>query len=332
MKTSVKSGESGQSGRKAHDAGPRIAGAFAASIAAFVLFVGGGSIALSYLMLEETFAVVQARPLSEQMQGVHHPGGTISKVFTAVGKPVAGGELLATVDAGDVDRRIEELKSEARAAQLRLEALRREAQAFDVMQREHLIDRARMTELEKKVADLERETTGFLAQIAEADSRLGLVEIRAPSAGVVHSMSGLAVGREIRTGETVAEIALAPGTVILESALSVREARDAAKGPVRVWRSLASWRDGQFVEGKLVAIVSRQSLEAGFDRPAYIARIEIDAAQASRLSTEAGAPAGGLLVSIPLGQRRAMQQVIEILGPLKRLAELASHRVFSKGA
>ena len=308
--------------------GPGIAVPFVSCLCGLAVIAVGGLGVMSRVELEQAFAFADARPVTGRQKAVQHPGGTITKVFTAVGKPVAGGELLATVEPGDVDRRIEQLKVEAQAAQVRLEAVRREAQAFAVLQRESLVERSRVEALERQVAELEKEAARVLSRIAEADSRLDLIEIRAPASGVVTSLGGLSEGRAITAGETLAEIGIAPGAMQLECGLSADEARHAVKGPVRIWRRLGAWRDGAAIPANLVAVVPTNA--AGIDHApsGFVARIEIDAAHMASLAAVPSATLDTFVVAIPLGARRGLH----LLDPFRRLAGRATEWLNLKGA
>ena len=323
-------------GRRATSRGPRFGGPLLAAIAGIGAIGGLGWFAADQLAIADGYVIVQARMAEDRTYPVQHVGGRIADVHAVVGKSVAAGELLATVDAGDVDARIGALKGEAQASQLRLDVVRREAQAFEVLQQQKLVARERVEALERKLAELEQENAGVLARVAEADSRLALVEIRSPIAGIVHSMDGLVAGRDVRPGEKLAEIAGNPGGMILEAVLTAAQAGAVSAGrDVRIWPEPAGWRDGRGFSGRIVslAVVSSPSSMLPSSRltggpVAHIARVEVDAQQAAVLGAAVATRGGRTRITIRTGTRPAIQQFLE---PFRGIAQGQSSYRFSKG-
>lgn len=311
--------------------GPRSGGPLLASVLAVGALGGLGWFGLDRVAMSEGYVIVQARVAEGRLHPVQHVGGRIDQVHAVVGKPVAAGELLATVDPGDVDARIAALKAEALASQLRLEAVRREVHAFDVLQEQRLVARERVVALEQELAQLEKENASVLARIAEADSRLALVEIRSPISGVVHSMNGLVAGRDVRAGAILAEIAGNPGGLVLEAVLSEGQAGDAMSGRhVRIWPERTAWHDGRAFAGRIVSLSRWAS--ASLSRPSsivvHVARIEVDTQQAAGLQAAISRHGGVTQVAIPTGTTSAMQQLLE---PFRRKAQVKSSHQYSSG-
>lgn len=318
--------------RRARVSGPRFGGPLLAAIAGVGALGGLGWMALDRLAVADGYMIVQARVADGRLHPVQHAGGRITQVHAVVGQSVAAGELLATVDTGDVDARITELKAQAQASQLRLDVVRREVQAFEVMEQQQLVARARVEELERKLAALERENAGVLARVAEADGYLALVEIRAPIGGVVHSIDGLVAGRDVRPGEKLAEIAGHPAGVILEAMLTAKQAGAVSAGrDVRIWPELAAWRDGRGFAGRLLSLRLEPAPSSipsgGFSR--HIARVEVEAREAAALSAVIAPLGGKARIAIRTGAQPAVQQFFETFTGMA--AGHSSFR-FSKGA
>ena len=317
--------------------GPRWGGPLLASLVVVGALGGLGWFGLDRLVVGEGYVIVQARVADGRLHPVEHSGGRIDKVYAVVGKPVAAGELLATVDPGDVDARIAGLKAEAHASQLRLEAVRREAHAFDVLEQQKLVARERVETLERKLADLEKENAGVLMRIADADSRLALVEIRSPISGVVHSMEGLVAGQHVLAGNKLAEIAGNPGALILEVVLSEDEASAVTNGrDVRIWPERAGWRDGRRYSGRVVSlsrsVPGSTALSSSSTRSSgalvHIARVEVEARQAEGLADAITRHGGVTQIAIPTNAKSAIQQFLE---PFRRLAQGKPSQRFSTG-
>jgi len=227
--------------------GPLVAGmcAIAAFAAVAVGAVEYGPALGGYHIKDATLAVRRIQP-------VVHPGGKIAAVYAEAGKAVAAGDILATIEAGDLDGRIAALKVQSDAAQLQLQAVRREAQAFTTLLQQRLVSRQRVVELERQVADLEREAAAVLARAEAAQYELGHTEIRAPVSGILQVTGSLVPGRFMAPGEIIAEIAPSTDMIVLEARLSPAEAKAAQKtGNVRLWMGVASWFDARPVSAKL---------------------------------------------------------------------------------
>ncbi len=188
----------------------------------------------AYVPFGGGFTVVEARLVDGKAHRITHTGGSIAKVHVVAGSRVAAGDLLATMNASDLDAGIKVLRARLDVARRQQESLRLEIQAFNMLLEQRLISRARVTALENEVASLERETADLLARIGESDRLAIEVEIRAPVAGILSVAPRFVAGQQIVAGETLAEIATDPSRPVIEAGLSPRD-----MGSARVGESVA---------------------------------------------------------------------------------------------
>lgn len=209
--------------------GPAMRGpAIAASLALAALL---GAVALAFaLPLGSGHSTIEVRLAARSAHEIRHAGGTIARVHVMPGAAVAAGDLLATVDAAEIDAGIATLKTRLGTARHRLDAVQREAQAFNVLHEQRLISRARVTDLEAQVSALENEVSEALAQIVTAEQKLAEIEIRTPVAGIFQPGAGLSSGSPIGTGQTIAEIATDPTRPVLSGELTRSQRREARIG------------------------------------------------------------------------------------------------------
>lgn len=288
--------------------GPMLAGLCAISIFTALAFVGARSnVPLGGYHLAE------ARPAARTIQPVVHPGGRIAAVHVEVGKAVAAGDILATIESGDLDGRIAALKVQSEAAQLHLQAVRREAQAFTTLLEQRLVSRQRVVELERQIADLEREAASVLARVEAAQAELASTEIRAPVGGILASAENLVAGRTLAAGEVVAAIAPSENTIVFEARLSPSMAKAAQKaGRARMWLGTASWLDARPLVAKLTWLSPVTS-----DGKPRTAHFEL---QRSALSSGTATQAASLhnaTLSIRIVDKSFLQTLIE---PVRRIA------------
>lgn len=290
--------------------GPVVAGA---SVLSGVL--GAAALGAAIVPFNDGFVTVDARLADRAIHAVRHDGGVIGKVHVAAGQRVAAGDLLASIDAGDIDARIAQMKAQADAVGLQLESVRREAQAFNVMLEQRLVSRAKVISLEQQVAELERETSTVVARIADAERQLARVEIRTPFAGIVQSMPGLVAGRTLAAGETLARIAPDPDRIVVEAALLPLQVSAATVGAeARIWLDALVWRDGKQFSGHLTWLASEPSKD---NRRAARFEVAVDGSDKDVDGKTALASGTRAVIVLRTGKRTIVQQLFD---PVRRTA------------
>jgi hypothetical protein len=130
-------------------------------------------------------------------------GGVVARLYVTAGALVKTGDLLVSLDTSALDAQIATLKSQADTAQRTLTAVSAEAAALAAAVP---ADRAKVSALEQRVAQLETQTKDLLDRIAVAERDLPLSEIRAPVPGRVVALGVRGPNAMIAPGGVVAEI------------------------------------------------------------------------------------------------------------------------------
>jgi len=292
--------------RKGSRSGVRLKGPAVAGLCAISL-IGCAAAAVSYRPPPMAgYHLTEAKLSAARVQTIVHSGGKIAAVHAEAGRSVAAGDLLATIEAGDLDNRIAALKAQSEAAQLQLQAVRREAQAFSTLLEQRLVSRQRVVELERQVADLEKETAAVLSRTAAAEAELSNTEIRAPVGGVLRSAGKLEAGRTIEPGELIAEIAPREDVIVLETLLPPALAKAAqSSGRARVWLGTASWLDARPLEAKLTWLAP-----LGSDAEPVVAHFELPKSSLAGPAAKM-APFQRVILSIRTVEKSLLQTLLE---------------------
>jgi Biotin-lipoyl like len=133
----------------------------------------------------------------------HAKGGIVARVYVTEGASVKAGDILISLDTAALDSEIAVLRSQAAAAQRMLIAVSGEAAAVAASAP---ADRAKVSDLERRVAALETQANDLLDRVAAAERDLPMSEIRAPIAGRVVALSVRGPNAAIAPGAIVAQI------------------------------------------------------------------------------------------------------------------------------
>jgi hypothetical protein len=133
----------------------------------------------------------------------HAKGGIVARVYVTEGASVKAGDILISLDTAALDSEIALLRSQAAVAQRMLIAVSGEAA---VVAASAPADRAKVSDLERSVAELETQAKGLLDRVAAAERDLPMSEIRAPIAGRVVALAVRGPNAVIAPGAIVAEI------------------------------------------------------------------------------------------------------------------------------
>ena len=158
--------------------------------------------------------------------------GSVLQTYVDQGQPVAGGSVLARIEAGGSDDAYLSARSGVTAAEnalaianRELERARRLHEAGAIAERELEMARAAVTNARAVVADAR-------ARLASAGKQLGNATVRAPFAGVIGQKS-VSAGDVVQPG-TLLFTVVDPGSMRLEAAIPVEQLADVRVGlPVR---------------------------------------------------------------------------------------------------
>ena len=242
------------------------------------LFFGGGVGGATVAPIDKGISLSGNIIVEQKVQAIQHQkGGPVGRVHVAEGQDVAIGQVLVTLDTQALDQQITALKSQAQAAARQLDLIRQEALTMTDMADRKLAARSKVLNLERQVAEIEKETAGFIARIAIAEQDLARAEIRAPVAGRVLSLAVHGAGAMVQPGATVLEITPQTDRLVVEGRLSQIHIDDIKHGmAAKVWLTGSTWRDSRPISARL-AWVSPDSVEDKRTGAFYfIARIELE--------------------------------------------------------
>ena len=242
------------------------------------VFFGGGVGGATIAPIDKGISLSGNIIVEQKVQAIQHQkGGPVGRVHVAEGQDVAIGQVLVTLDTQALDQQITALKSQAQAAARQLDLIRQEALTMTDMADRKLAARSKVLNLERQVAEIEKETAGFIARIAIAEQDLARAEIRAPVAGRVLSLAVHGPGAMVQPGATVLEITPQTDRLVVEGRLSQIHIDDIKHGmAAKVWLTGSTWRDSRPISAKL-AWVSPDSVEDKRTGAFYfVARIELE--------------------------------------------------------
>ncbi len=242
------------------------------------VFFGGGVGGATIAPIDKGISLSGNIIVEQKVQAIQHQkGGPVGRVHVAEGQDVAIGQVLVTLNTQALDQQITALKSQAQAAARQLDLIRQEALTMADMADRKLAARSKVLNLERQVAEIEKETAGFIARIAIAEQDLARAEIRAPVAGRVLSLAVHGAGAMVQPGATVLEITPQTDRLVVEGRLSQIHIDDIKHGmAAKVWLTGSTWRDSRPISAKL-AWVSPDSVEDKRTGAFYfVARIELE--------------------------------------------------------
>ena len=242
------------------------------------VFFGGGVGGATIAPIDKGISLSGNIIVEQKVQSIQHQkGGPVGRVHVAEGQDVAIGQVLVTLNTQALDQQITALKSQAQAAARQLDLIRQEALTMADMADRKLAARSKVLNLERQVAEIEKETAGFIARIAIAEQDLARAEIRAPVAGRVLSLAVHGPGAMVQPGATVLEITPQTDRLVVEGRLSQIHIDDIKHGmAAKVWLTGSTWRDSRPISAKL-AWVSPDSVEDKRTGAFYfVARIELE--------------------------------------------------------
>lgn len=277
----------------------------------FVFGIGGAAIA----PIDKGVGLPGSIIVETKVKPVAHlRGGIVEKIHVTEGQDVAAGDLLVSLDSETVDQQIVSLKAQQAAAERQLALAREESETIEGLEQRKLAARSKALALQRMVAEIEKDVSGYAARIAAAESEKDRSEIRAPVAGRVLSLQVHAPGAVVQPGVTVAEIVPKADKLVVEGQLQPNQIENVIPGMVaKVWLTARSWREQRPLSAKL-AWISPDSVE---DRRTgathFVVRIELDPIPAGMHVPSALQPGMRAEILLLTGQRTLLDQLIDPL-------------------
>jgi multidrug efflux pump subunit AcrA (membrane-fusion protein) len=303
--------------RSARSRRPRldIRGPIACGSIAALLFFGGGIGAASIAPIDKGVPLAGNIIVESKVQTIQHQkGGAVGRVHVVEGQEVATGQLLVSLDTQALDQQLGAMKTQAQAASRQLDLIRQEATTMADLADRKLAARSKVLNLERQVAEVEKETASLAARISIAEEELLRTEIRSPVAGQVLSLAVHGSGAIVQPGGTLLEIVPRTDRLVVEGRLPPMHIDSIKPGmAAKVWLTGLNWRDGRPLTARL-AWVSPDSIEDKRTGVAYfVARIELTETRAEigrRFTLHPGQRTEILLLT---GERTLLDHVIDPL-------------------
>jgi RND family efflux transporter MFP subunit len=136
--------------------------------------------------------------------------GRLVERTVSVGNPVAAGELVARLEAGDAENSLRGARANLSAAQATLaQALADEARQKTLLEKK-IIANARYEQAQQALQSARAQAEAAEAQVKSAEDGVGYTELRADSAGTV-TATGAESGEVVRAGQMVLQLSRGDG-------------------------------------------------------------------------------------------------------------------------
>lgn len=280
-----------------------------------LLFFGGGIGAASVAPIDKGIPLTGNLIVESKVQAIQHQkGGSVGRVHVAEGQEVAVGQLLVSLDTQALDQQIIAMRAQAVAAAKQLDLIRQEATTMADLAERKLAARSKVLNLERQVAEVEKETAALSARISIAEQDLARSEIRSPVAGQVLSLAVRGPGATLQPGATALEIVPHAERLVVEGRLAplhidnIKQSMEA-----KVWLTGLNWRDTRPLKAKL-AWVSPDSVEDKRTGIAYfVARIELADSRAEISRHYSLHPGQRTEILLLTGERTLLEHILDPL-------------------
>ena len=292
-----------------------IRGPFVMGFAIIVLFFVFGVGAAAIAPIDKGVGLPGTIIVETKVKPVAHPrGGVVEQIHVAEGDTVEAGALIVSLESTTLLQQIASLKEQRLASEKQLELARQESDTIKSLEERKLAAKSKSLSLQRMVAEIEKDVSGYQARIAAAEAELQKTEIRAPVAGRILSLQVHAPGAVINPGVTVAEIVPESDKLVVEGRLQPNQIENLRPGmPAKVWLTALSWREQRPMPAKLTWISADSVEDKRTGQPHFVVRIDLDtnaAASPARPALQPGMRAEILLLT---GQRTLLDQLIDPL-------------------
>jgi HlyD family secretion protein len=180
------------------------------------------------------------------------------------------------------------------------------------------LDEDRRSEVLQELRDVDNKIAQLAEQRVAARDQLSRVEIRAPQAGVVHSLSIHTVGGVVPAGETIMQVVPVQDALVAEARIRPQDIDQVAEGQKAVLRFSAF---DQRTTPELDATVSRVAVDLTVDRDRqpswpdgwYTIRATVPKSELARLGSLKLVPGMPVELFLQTGERSALSYLVKPL-------------------
>ena len=162
--------------------------------------------------------VIKVQSFSKSIQ--HLEGGLINEILVRDGDHVEAGEVLIKLDESDIDNQIRGEESQARSKENQISLLMRELADLEKLEKKGLVQKPRLTALERQIAGLLGEKSRHQSQAERLKDRLSRLEIRAPIDVIIHDLEFHTLNGVVAAGQEVLKIIPQTDELLVEARVS----------------------------------------------------------------------------------------------------------------
>lgn len=244
----------------------------------------------------------------------HLDGGVVGRLAVRDGDVVASGDLIAALDARDLEAERNGLTAEIAARSRQIKLIEDELKNLLVLQAKQLVAHNRVSALQREAESIAADIARLTAQKAKIEARLARLEIRSPVAGRVHNLVAHTIGGVIAPNATIAEIVPSSEGLVVEARLSpsdIDQVRADQLAYVRM--SGLNLRLTPVLEGRVERVSADLMKEETTGRDHYVARIVLAGDPAARLGGKVLVPGMPAEVLIETDHRSAISYLLKPL-------------------
>lgn len=191
----------------------------AATVVVFLMAGVGGWAATAHLNgAVVSSGVFMVQSFSKSVQ--HLEGGLIDEIKVKDGDSVSAGDVLIRLDSSELINQINGEKSQADSKSSQIALLRAELEDLRKLEIKGLVQRTRLTAIERQIASLLGEQEQHTANENRLLLQLARKEIRAPINGVVHGLAFHTLHGVVAPGEEVLKIVPQTEKLLVEARIS----------------------------------------------------------------------------------------------------------------
>ncbi|MEM7427870.1 MAG: HlyD family efflux transporter periplasmic adaptor subunit [Pseudomonadota bacterium] len=257
---------------------------WAGRIVVLILILGAGGWAtfsqISGAVIASGSIAVEARSKSLQ----HLEGGIVRELLVKDGDLVRKDQLLARLDAGQLNQQISGLSAELKAKRLEIELVSAELDGLSTLAKKGLIPKARVLGLKRQVARLRGEHGKLKSAMARSEDQSTRLELRAPIDGYVHNLAFHTIGGVVPPGKEIMQIVPSSGPMVARLRVDPANIDEVSEGQTTVIRlSGFNQRTTPEITGKIVHVSADLNSDRRTNSNFYVAHSALPAAELNQL-------------------------------------------------
>jgi HlyD family secretion protein len=229
----------------------------------------------------------------------HLDGGVVTRLHVKDGDVVAGGDLLVTLAAKEIEEEMSGLDREIAARMSQIKLAEDELKDLLKLLEKRLVTHSRVAGLQKEATSLAGDIARLSAQKARLKVKLDRVQIRAPIAGRIINLSTHTVGGVVPPNATIGEIVPTDEALVIEVRVAPQDISQVHAGQsARVLMTSFNQRTTPSLVGTVQQVSPDLVRDEDKGKEYYLARVVLADDTSQRLGTrllQPGMPAEVLI-------------------------------------